>query len=68
VTIVEQRDRIGTLTLANPGLKLRRDDLFESAYRAARRFASAETGLSMNLFPEDPLTREQAEDDGFLPP
>jgi hypothetical protein len=68
LTIVEQRERIGELILANLGLTQKRDQLFASAYRSARKFAAAETGLALVTFPESPpFTLEQAEDEGFLP-
>ena len=68
LTIAEQRRRIRKILEANPALRARRDMLFESAYDDARKLAAAETGLQLQGFPPTPpFSREEAEDDGFMP-
>ena len=52
----------------NPGLKPRREQLFVTAYRGARKEAAAETGLPLATFPEAaPFSLAQALDDEFWP-
>jgi Domain of unknown function DUF29 len=52
----------------NPGLKPRREELFQRAYPSGRDGAVAETDLPVEHFPaENPYTLEQAMDPEFWP-
>ena len=68
VTIVRERLNAQSCLDASPSLQPRRAALFEKAYRQARRLASAETGLSMNKFPDDPpFTLEELSSEDYTP-
>jgi hypothetical protein len=65
-----QRSRMGVSKVLkkNPGLKPRRQELFESAYPEARQGAAEETNLPSEHFPPgNPYTLEQATDPEFWP-
>jgi hypothetical protein len=67
-SIVRERINIEERLEDNPGLKPRLNELFERAYRAARRQAASETRLPTATFPETcPFTLEDACRDEFLP-
>ena len=68
-TIANQRDEI-TLHLAdNPSLKASEQDSFDAAYGLARRMASTETDLDLDLFPlVPPFTLDEARQVDWLPP
>ncbi len=67
-TITRERNNIERTLDENPSLKSKRDDLFARAYMQARKEAASETGLSLTALPEQPpFSREQAEDEAFLP-
>jgi hypothetical protein len=67
-SITRERANVARALRKNPGLKSRRSELFEDAYRDARKEAAAETGIALAVFPaECPFTMEQALDDSFLP-
>ncbi len=54
LTIIEQRRRIAKLLAANPSLQARLDACFLDAYDDARFGAMRETGLALEVFPEQP--------------
>ena len=67
-TIVRERNNAESTLHASPSLKGKRDALFARAYRQARKEAATETGIPLLDFPEQPpFTREQIEDETFLP-
>jgi hypothetical protein len=67
-TVINHRDEVEILIGHNPGLKPLRSQLFESAYRRARKAASRETGLPAGRFPEEcPWTIDQILDGDFWP-
>jgi hypothetical protein len=67
-TIVRERNNVERVLEDNPGLKPRRNRLFVTAYRGARKEAAAETGLRIASFPEaPPFTLDQATDEDFWP-
>jgi hypothetical protein len=68
-TIANQRDEI-TLHLAdNPSLKAIEKESFDAAYGLARRTASTETDLDLDLFPIDPpFSLEDARRVDWFPP
>jgi hypothetical protein len=67
-TIVRERINAERTLRRNPGLKRLRSELYAEAYRAARKEAAAETGLSLATFPEaSPFTLDQAMDEDFWP-
>lgn len=67
-TIIRERDNVQDMIASYPGLKPKRQALFDTAFPKARTLAAKETGLPLKTFPvEAPFTREQAEDDGFWP-
>ena len=67
-SILNQRDAIADHLDDNPSLKPLLPQALVSAYRAARRDAIAETGLTGSTFPDMcPWTVEQALDSGFWP-
>jgi predicted DNA-binding ribbon-helix-helix protein len=53
LTIAEQRDSVATIMKDNPGLKPRRGEAIERAYRRARLRAAQETGLDVEVFPRE---------------
>jgi hypothetical protein len=67
-TIVEQRQRLARLLQENPGLKPQRAARFTDAYEDARELASAETGLPIETFPQEPTySLDQVMDKDFYP-
>lgn len=67
-TIANQRDELTDHLKQNPGLSSKDGDAFAEAYRLARREASTETDLDLDIFPvEPPFTIEQAKDESWLP-
>jgi hypothetical protein len=67
-TISEQRAQIARHLRRNPGLKAHDAEEFEIAYQSARREASTETDLDVDVFPEaPPFTMEQAKDEAWMP-
>lgn len=67
-TIADQRDKIAGHFERNPGLKSLDADIFSRAYRDARRQASSETDLDLDLFPASPpFTIEQVKSEDWLP-
>jgi hypothetical protein len=67
-TIANQRDAIVRHLEQNPGLKAKEADEFAAAYTAARREASTETDLDLDVFPEaPPFTMDEAKDANFWP-
>ena len=67
-TVVRERTNVERALEDNPGLKPRRERLFVTAYRGARKETAAETGLPLATFPEAaPFSLAQALDDEFLP-
>ncbi len=60
VSIRTHRNRAADILDDNPGLKSRLDEALVRAYRDARQEASAETGLSLKLFPKEcPYSRAE---------
>lgn len=67
-TVVRERNTAEVVLRDSPSLKPRRDALFRSAYRQARKEAAAETELPLAAFPEaPPFTLDQLGADDFLP-
>ncbi|MFZ1428223.1 MAG: DUF29 domain-containing protein [Geminicoccaceae bacterium] len=67
-TIVRERTNAERVLEDNPGLKARREQLFVTAYRGARKEAAAETRLPLATFPEAvPFSLPQALDEEFWP-
>ena len=67
-SIVEQRDQIEAEFRDSPSLRTAQDDLFAAAYGTARKKASVETRLTLDVFPaEPPFTLAQALDPDWLP-
>ncbi len=65
-TIARERLNAARLLRQNPGLKPRREDLFQAAYDDARKEAAIETGLAPAIFPiEAPFTLDQITDEGY---
>lgn len=68
-TIVRERNTAERTLETSPSLKAKRDALFALAYRQARKEAASETGFPLVSLPEEPpFTREELEDEAFLPP
>jgi hypothetical protein len=66
--IRRSRIRIEKILDRSPGLKPRRQELYEDAYPEAREGAAAEANLPSEHFPaHNPYTLEQAMDPGFWP-
>ncbi len=58
-TIEEHRQRIKEALEDSPSLKIYLQNGFNKAYQDARKLATKETGLDINLFPEDcPFSQE----------
>ena len=58
-TIEEHRQRIKEALEDSPSLKIYLKDSFDKAYQDARKLATKETGLDINLFPENcPFSQE----------
>jgi phosphoglycolate phosphatase-like HAD superfamily hydrolase len=67
-TIRRERLEIARHLSENPGLKPRREELYASAYAAARLDASTETDLPLDTFPlASPFTLDVAMADDFWP-
>jgi hypothetical protein len=67
-TILRERGEIEDHLEDNPGLVRRQAELFEQAYRRARRDAARETGLPIETFPPTcPWSLQQVMDDAFWP-
>ncbi|HFD33232.1 MAG TPA: DUF29 domain-containing protein [Gammaproteobacteria bacterium] len=67
-TIIEQRKRIESHLQENPGLKGKLVELTEKAYSYALTGAVRETGLDVNVFPQEcPWEYEQFISDNFWP-
>ena len=59
LTIEEHRQRIKEALEDSPSLKIYLKDSFNKAYQDARKLATKETGLDINLFPENcPFSQE----------
>ncbi|MDJ0598446.1 MAG: DUF29 domain-containing protein [Crocosphaera sp.] len=67
-TIFEHRDRLDDDFADSPSLKRYFDEVFESCYQKARKQASIETGLPLEIFPINcPFTFEQVLNMDYLP-
>lgn len=67
-TIIEQRKRIESHLQENPGLKSKLPELIEKAYSYAVTGAVRETGLDVNVFPQEcPWSYEQFTNPDFWP-
>ena len=67
-TIFEHRDRILEAFELSPSLKPYFMTIFDKCYRKARKKASLETGLSINVFPlQCPFTEAETLDTEYLP-
>jgi hypothetical protein len=67
-TIIEQRKRIESHLQENPGLKSKLPELVEKAYGYAVTGAVRETGLAVNVFPQQcPWSYEQFTNPDFWP-
>ena len=68
VTILRERLNAQDCLDASPSLKPRRQDLFDGAYRQARKLAAAETGLPLKTFPVDPpFTLDDLSSEDYTP-
>jgi hypothetical protein len=67
-TIVEHRKRLQEAFKVSPSLRCYYEEVFLDCYQDARELASAETGLSMQIFSEVcPFTPEEALNSSYLP-
>jgi Domain of unknown function DUF29 len=67
-TIANQRADIANHLQRNPDLKSMEEASFLGAYSNARREASSETDLDLDVFPTaPPFTKEQAKNEDWLP-
>ena len=66
-SIQEHRCRLNKYLLESPSLRPYLEKIFAECHERARRLASSETGLDIEVFPEAPYTIEQALDVNFLP-
>ena len=67
-TINEQRRQINFVLEDSPSLKSYLVDIFEKCYTVARRDATSETGLVIDVFPtESPFTIEDTVNSDWLP-
>ena len=67
-TIVEHRKRLQEAFKVSPSLRRYYEEVFLDCYQDARELASAETGLSMQIFSEVcPFTPEEALNSKYLP-
>jgi hypothetical protein len=67
-TIATQRKEIARHLRRNPGLKAVEAVEYADAFDTARREASSETDLDVDVFPvEPPFTIDQAKDEAYLP-
>jgi hypothetical protein len=67
-TIVEHRKRLQEAFKVSPSLKRYYEEVFLDCYQDARELASAETGLSVQIFSEVcPFTPEEALNSNYLP-
>ena len=67
-TIVEHRKRLQEAFKVSPSLRRYYEEVFLDCYQDARELASAETGLSMQIFSEVcPFTPEEALNPNYLP-
>lgn len=65
-TIIRERLHAARVLRDNPGLKPRRQALFDSAYADARKEAAGETGLALSTIPEiAPFSFAQIVDEDF---
>jgi hypothetical protein len=68
LTLLEHRDRIEEDLKESPSLKPFIKEIFDECYQKARRSASTETGLKIDIFPkESPFTLEEALNLDYLP-
>ncbi len=68
VTILRERLNAQDCIDASPSLKPRRQELFDAAYRRARKLAAAETGLPLETFPADPpFTLDELSSEDYTP-
>ena len=67
-TIVEHRKRLQEAFKVSPSLRRYYEEVFLDCYQDARELASAETGLSVEIFSEVcPFTQEEALNPNYLP-
>lgn len=66
-SIEEHRYRLGKYLSESPSLQPYLEEILAESYERARRLASSETGLDIEIFPEVPYTIEQVLDINFLP-
>lgn len=67
-SVVEHRKRIRDILKDSPSLKPYFTKVLSDCYQDARDLAAAETGLSINTFPEEsPLTHEEILNPEYLP-
>lgn len=67
-TIFEHRRRLKEDLTESPSLKKYFTEVFSECYQDARKQASLETGLSLNIFPVDsPFTIDQSLNQDYLP-
>ncbi len=67
-TIIEHRNRIAKSLQYSPSLRNHFQDNFAQCYQVARKFASNETGLSLDTFPQEScFNLTQVLDENYLP-
>lgn len=68
LTVDEHRDRLEEDFSHSPSLKQYFNEIFQEAYRKARKKAAIETDLSIETFPVDcPFTKEEILNTDYLP-
>jgi hypothetical protein len=67
-SIIEHRRRLDKAMKKSPSLKPYFQEVFDESYQYSRKEASAETGLSLTVFPQEcPFTISQVLDQDYLP-
>lgn len=67
-SIIEHRDRLARAFRDSPSLKGHFNQILESCYQTARKFASEQTGMDIGIFPKAlPFTKEEILDLDYLP-
>lgn len=67
-SILEHRNRILEDLEESPSLNPYFDDVFDKCYQNSRKYAKAETGLSLHIFPEVcPFTKTEILTSDYLP-
>ena len=68
LSVDNARDEIDQLLADSPSLRTKLDGIVSARYSAARKRASVETGLALDIFPETcPFSIEQLMDESYWP-